>query len=495
MTPQDLDQIARLLAYPIGGGILLNQLDDLFIDANYVARGLHRRGTCEVSLEELRDCEQKRIAILLPAWQEADVIEQMLEHNLAAIDYDRSRYEIFCGTYANDPRTQAPVDALAARVSNVHKVVVPHDGPTCKADCLNWVYQGVVLEEQRRGMRFEILLMHDAEDVIHPLALRLYSMLIPRYEFVQTPVFSLDLAPSEMVAGTYIDEFSEHHLKEMRVRESIGGLIPSAGVGSAFDRAAFEAIALASRQKPFNDASLTEDYEIGLRFRLANRRVHFACCTVLRKQTAGGGRPARVRDEYIATREFFPSDFGASVRQRSRWVLGIALQTWEQIGWQGALPVLYCLWRDRKALFTNALLVLSYALVGYIGLRFSLGLASGSHWDPSELIPPRTFLYTLMSVNLMGFVARCAVKMYFVRRLYGLWHGLLSPARLLVANVISIAATARAVRTYVRHLVTKQPLRWVKTAHAFPSAAALAAESTEPLTLVAVAAAQERRAS
>ena len=157
-----------------------------------------------------------------------------------------------------------------------------------------------MLDEQRHGRRYDILLMHDAEDVIHPLSLRLYSLLIPAHDFVQTPVFSLELALHQGVAATYIDEFAEHHLKDMLVREAIGGLVPSAGVGSAFARDAFEEIARAHGQQPFNVESLTEDYEIGLKFRLAGKKVHFAC------RSLGGARPGsgRARGDHRHPRVF-----------------------------------------------------------------------------------------------------------------------------------------------------------------------------------------------
>jgi adsorption protein B len=475
MTLEAIDLAMRWLAWPVAGAICANQFDELFIDANYLLRGLHRRERRVVPEEALRRVEQKRVAVLLPAWQEAAVIEHMLEHNLAAIDYDPERYDVFCGTYRNDPDTQACVDRLARRFQRVHKVVVPHDGPTSKADCLNWIHQGIVLRERQRGIRYDILLMHDAEDVVHPLSLRLYSMLIPRYEFVQTPVFSLQLRPTQLVAGTYIDEFAEHHLKEMQVRQAIGGLVPSAGVGSAFERAAFQAIALAHRQQPFNPASLTEDYEIGLRFRLAGRRVCFACHTVERRKVVERGllrrRTAVTREEYIATREYFPSSLAASVRQRSRWILGIALQAWEQVGWQGALPVLYCLWRDRKGLLNNLLVLLAYALAAWVVGRNIGAALTGERWDAGEVSPG--LLALVLAFNAGAMAWRILVKVQFVRRLYGPAQGLLVLPRLAVANLIGFLATARAVRTYLRHRLTGQPLRWLKTAHAFPSADAL----------------------
>jgi bacteriophage N4 adsorption protein B len=443
MALEVLDGVARLVAGVTGTGILVNVLDDLFVDAHYFVRRLDRRSSRVLSEQALRTVTPKRVAIMLPAWKEADVIEQMLEHNVAKIDYPRDRYDIFCGTYQNDPETQLRVDAAARRLSNVRKVVVPHDGPTSKADCLNCIYQGIVLAEQQTSRRYDILLMHDAEDVVHPLALRLYSLLIPPNEFVQTPVFSLPLPGRRLVSGTYIDEFAEHHLKDMRVREAIGGLVPSAGVGSAFSRDAFEKLAAEHGQQPFNVESLTEDYEIGLKLRLSNRKAHFACHTI--EYVEGKKR----REEFIATREYFPADFHASVRQRSRWILGIALQTWGQIGWRGALSVLYCLWRDRKAVVTNALLLSAYALALYFAGRAVVAHLTGTAWSFEKVVPAGSPLAWVLAFNVGGAVWRIGMKARFVGRLYGPLHALLTVPRLLLGNVIGILATTRAVGQYL----------------------------------------------
>ncbi len=480
MLLEQLDNAARLLAYPVGLGILANGAEELFFDANYFLRGLHRRSRRTVSLAELRAAPKRRIAIMVAAWQEADVIEQMLDHNLRSLDYDPTQFDIFVGTYCNDPDTQKKVDGVARRARNVHKIVVPHPGPTCKADCLNWIYQGIVLDEKRTGRRYDILLMHDSEDLIHPLALRLYSLLIPAHDFVQTPVFSLPLPKSKLVGATYIDEFAEAHLKDMQVREAIGGMVPSAGVGSAFARDAFEEIAAKHGQKPFNPDSLTEDYEIGLKFRLAGKKVHFALRTVERKvdRPPGlfGGARERWDEEYIATREYFPDGWTASVRQRSRWVLGIALQTWEQLGWKGPLAVLYNLYRDRKALAVNALLLGAYLLMAYVGARSVASAVGAAPWSLDRIAPGGSLLGLILSCNLFFLVWRTVMKFGFVRRLYGAAHGALSLPRLFLGNLISLFATGRAAKMYTGHKLTGKPLRWLKTAHAFPSHEVLRAE-------------------
>jgi hypothetical protein len=149
--------------------------------------------------------------------------------------------------------------------------------------------------------------------------------------------------------------------------------------------------------------------------------------------------------------------------------------------------VRYCLWRDRKAVVTNALLVLGYALVLYVLARMAAGAITGSGWAPATLVPPGSVLYQLLFVNLFAFVARGAVKSWFVHALYGWRQALVSPARLLLANAISVAATWRAVRQYVRHKRTGEPLRWLKTTHAFPSFHVLAGGAPAPALAVAPA--------
>jgi len=445
---------------------------------NYYLRGLFDDEGGPLMVDDLRKKPAQRIALMVPAWHEAGVIRQMLESNLRTLDYPLDAYDIFVGTYRNDEETQAKVDEVARRLPNVHKVVTPHDGPTCKADCLNWIYQGIQLVEEQRGKRFEILLMHDAEDIIHPLALRLYNFLIPDHDFVQTPVFPLETPWHKFVAATYKDEFTEHHLKDMLVREKLGGLVPSAGVGSGFARDVFEEIALEHKQQAFNVLSLTEDYEIGLKFRLAGKKVYFARRAVRRyvKGTKGWFRKREVdlvEDEYIATREFFPDSFKFAVRQRSRWVLGIAIQGWEQVGWSGPLPVLYCLWRDRKALITNFFTIFAYIILVYCLWRWLIGAVTGIPWTIENIFPPGSVLWWLVMANTLILAWRIAMKFITVHKVYGWLHATLSIPRFFVANIINFFATSKALRQYIEHKVTGEPLRWLKTEHVFPSVEAL----------------------
>ena len=171
----------------------------------------------------------------------------------------------------------------------------------------------------------------------------------------------------------------------------------------------------------------------------------------------------------MATREYFPQGLYASVRQRSRWILGITLQTWAQIGWKGPLAVRYCLWRDCKALFTNALLLAAYALVAYSVVCATTAKLLGTTWSFASIAPAYSLLWWVLAFNLLVAVWRAWMKAYMVGHLYGWRHALLSAPRLVVANVIGIAATLRALGQYTSHRVSGKPLRWLKTAHEYPS--------------------------
>jgi adsorption protein B len=282
-----------------------------------------------------------------------------------------------------------------------------------------------------------------------------------------------------------MDEFSEFHLKELAVRDDLGGLVPSAGVGTAFDRESFERIAGVS-QEPFDATNLTEDYDIALRLRLAGKGLHFACHSVDVR-----GEDGEVREEYIATREYFPHGAGASVRQRARWICGIALQAWERFGWQGPAPVRYSLWRDRKGVLNGILILCAYLLVAYLAARCTVAEWIGTPWCLAQVIPPGSWLELLLQVNFAGLAWRSVAKFHFVRTLYGWKHGILAVPRLVIANLVVIAATFRALRLYARHRILDEPLRWAKTDHSFPTVDALGVEARADGAVVVAATAAE----
>ena len=271
-----LDRFVLAILTPLAIAILISGLDDLIVDLAWAWTWIKSVFRPAASLfppgpRQLENAPRQRIAIFVPLWHEHEVIGRMLEHNLAVIRYPD--YHFFAGCYPNDALTQEAVVTIAARFSQVHLALCPHPGPTSKADCLNWIYQHLLLEEERSGQRFDIVLIHDAEDLIHPEELSWINYYAARYDFVQTPVLALPTPLHWLTHGVYCDEFAENHTRDMLVRESLGGFVPSAGVGTGYRREALEKLAHASSNQLFAPEALTEDYENGLRmFRLDARR-------------------------------------------------------------------------------------------------------------------------------------------------------------------------------------------------------------------------------
>jgi adsorption protein B len=55
--------------------------------------------------------------------------------------------------------------------ANITQLIVPHPGPTCKADCLNWIVKGTREYQEQHAIRFAGVILHDAEDVVDTLSL------------------------------------------------------------------------------------------------------------------------------------------------------------------------------------------------------------------------------------------------------------------------------------------------------------------------------------
>ena len=461
----------------VGVIILLSSLDDLFIDAWFWLRELRRSLTVKrrytaLSAEELRAKPEQPLAIMVPAWLEYDVISSMLETMVSTLEY--KDYMIFAGTYQNDQRTIDEVERMRRRYRKLIRVEVPHDGPTCKADCLNWIVQAIFAQNAKQPVPFAGVILHDSEDVLHPLELKYYNYLLPRIDFIQLPVTSLERHWHELVAGTYMDEFAEWHTKDLVVRESLSKMVPSAGVGTCFSRRALEELAAETNNQPFNTDTLTEDYDIGAR--LAQRGMKqifgkFEVEYVTRRRSWFGLGPERVSTIRmpLGVREYFPNTFRTAYRQKARWTLGIGLQGWQQVGWAGSLANRYLLFRDRKGLVTSFIAILAYVLLANFFVFF---LADKFGWwkvyYPSYF-RPGGWLVILMWLNAVALLLRVVQRAYFVGRMYGWEHAVLSIPRMIVGNFINAMAAARAWRLFIAHLITGKRLAWDKTMHDFPS--------------------------
>ena len=451
-----VDHLVLAILTPLALLLLISGIDDMVVDVAWVLAWLRRKLWPSADLyppgERLLDtAPRQRIAILVPLWKEKDVVASMLEHNLAAIRYPD--YHVFCGCYPNDSGTQEAVRSVARRFAQVHVCLCPHDGPTSKADCLNWIFQHLVLNEEQTGQHFDVVVTHDAEDLIHPDELRWINYYAARFDFIQTPVLALATPIFALTHGVYCDEFAEYHTRDMVVRAMLGGFLPGAGVGTGYRRDALDRLAQASANRIFEPDALTEDYECGLRlFRLGCSQ---AFVPILRTETSDWAD----RD-FVATREFFPSTWGTALRQRTRWATGIVLQGMERFGWKGRPGEVYWLWRDRKGLLGNPLSLLANAIFVY-GVATELWTRVGP------------FAGRLATATLALQCIRTFIRMTCGARIYGWRFAALTPLRSVWGNALNSAAAGAAMARYTWAKLHRRPLRWLKTSHAYPTTSAL----------------------
>ncbi len=254
------------------------------------------------------------------------------------------------------------------------------------------------------------------------------------------------------IGGHYSDEFAEAHLKDMAVRSGLGAALPTSGVGCAFRVEVLSAVAGAAG--PFASDSMVEDYELGLR--LSARGFH--------------GRFVRAQDgdgRLVATRALFPGRIEASVRQKTRWMRGIALDGWERLGWPlgTAAPraTLWMLWRDRRTGLAALAIAMGYGAV----LLLMMGQTIAPH---AMALAPGVRLLFVINLLLLGW--RLGVRALCTGHEHGWRAGLRAVPRLFVANIILVMTTWRAFAAHMRAREGEVP-RWDKTQHAFPADAAI----------------------
>ena len=446
-----LSRFAAELALFAGVGFLLFGLNDLLIDIIYFARRgwrsltIYSRYPRAFASAMPASKDPGLMAVFVPAWDESAVIASMLRATLQR--FDHPNYILFVGHYRNDPATAAAIAGVDD--PRVHAVQVNHDGPTTKADCLNALYDALIAHETATGHYARAVVLHDAEDVVHPLELRLFDRLIDRAAVVQLPVLPLTDRGSRWVSGHYCDEFAEAHIKELVVREAVGAAIPLAGVGCAIARKPLAELAARQEGKPFAGASMTEDYEIGLRLGAHGLKTMF-----VRIPAQAGARGV------VASRGHFPATLGAAVRQKSRWLGGIALSGWDRLGWSGRWGERWMRMRDRRGPLAALLLVAAYTaalLWSQLWLAEALGAPIQARLDPT--------LAALLTVNAWLLAWRIVMRAAFTTSAYGIDEGLLSIPRLVVGNVIAMLDAARALSQHMGG----GPRRWEKTRHIFPA--------------------------
>lgn len=426
---------------------LLGAIDEIAVDLAYIRLRLTGRARTKRIIDAHYEGRPLagRCAVLIPAWQESRVIGATIAHALAA--WPQADVRLYVGCYRNDDATCAAARAGAGGDSRITIVKHAVDGPTCKADCLNRLYRALREDEARDGTPIRMVVLHDAEDMIDPAALPLLDEAIDSADFVQLPVLALPQRGSAWISGHYADEFAESHAKAMVVRDALGQGIPGAGVGCAIARDMLARLdARRGFDGPFAAGALTEDYELGLEIARLGGRTRF-----LRIRTQTG--------RLIATRAYFPTSLPCAVRQKARWIHGIALQSWDRRGWHGSVAALWMQLRDRRGPLAALLLAIAYLLLLVYGVELVLA-SSGLLVLPP--LPEST--QVLLWLNFAALLWRLAARAVFTAREFGWGQGVVAIPRVIVSNAVAIIAARRAFASYLASLRGVQP-GWDKTEH------------------------------
>ncbi|MGH7682862.1 MAG: hypothetical protein ACREMT_00840, partial [Vulcanimicrobiaceae bacterium] len=167
----------------------------------------------------------------------------------------------------------------------------------------------------------------------------------------------------------------------------------------------------------------------------------------------------------------FPDTFRTAVRQKARWITGICFQAWQHTGWTGDWFTRYTLYRDRKAVLANLLV-----LVGYAGLVGSLAMLVWAQFDHRVMQPnigPGWWGWPILQLVFLLTILRVFQKAYFVSSVYGPLQGVLALVRIPWGATVNAAATARACWLVAKASATGTQVTWSKTEHAFPTDRAL----------------------
>jgi adsorption protein B len=171
--------------------------------------------------------------------------------------------------------------------------------------------------------------------------------------------------------------------------------------------------------------------------------------------------PARPGERgVVASRGHFPSTIGSAVRQKARWLGGIALAGWDRLGWSGGPGERWMRMRDRRGPFAALLLLAAYSaafLWSQLFIAEALGAPVHAEFDAA--------LATLLTVNGFLLAWRILMRAGFTAYAYGPAEGLFSIPRLVVGNIIAILAAGRAIAIHVGGGAR----RWDKTRHMFPA--------------------------
>ncbi len=458
-------------------GFIFFSIDDLIWDfAYFVTFRRRQKDIYKLDFDVLYSVPPKLLAVIIAAWHEDNVLEKVVDHFILTTHYPQSMYHIFLGVYPNDPATIDVARRLEKKYENVHVVINRMDGPTSKAQNLNNVLSDIRQFEQSHNWRFSSVTIHDSEDVVHPYELRVTNYLIDTYPLLQFPVFPIQRMPTVknffhgMTSGTYADEFAENHFRVMRMREFMQAVVPSAGTGFVISHKILEHY---GDRSLFPEDSLTEDYKLSVQLALEGYHMHYVLESVPRLLDNG-----KVRWDYVATRSLFPSTFKAAVKQKTRWIYGITMQSvdlrkiFALDGKKVSFAFKYSLYKDLKTKFAYLLVLPGYLIFAYSIVSLFTPLPA--------IYPSKNLTWWLSLVLIFIMIYQQTRRAIAILKIYGFRSVVAAclvppfiPLRLFWGNIINFSATCGAWKKLFSansRADTKQhTVVWSKTDHEFLS--------------------------
>lgn len=401
----------------------------------------------DLDLNEVSKTPPKLLAVMIAAWNEENVLEDVVNNLIASTIYPKSMYHIFLGVYPNNTETVEAARALERQHENVHVIINCLPGPTSKAQNINYVINQILEFEKQKNWKFQSFTVHDAEDVVHPYELKVTNYLIDQHPALQFPVFPIIYKPrfgnffKNITTGTYADEFAENHFLVMRNRNNTNAFVPSAGTGFALSRMVIESF---EGGDVLENGSLTEDYKLSLSLYQKNYKLHYVLERIPRVTD-----DHRIVWDYIATRSIFPNTFKTAVRQKTRWIMGITMQSlkFRDIFKLNDLSFVgrYSLYRDQKAKIGNLLAFVGYPVFIYFVVSLFVDLPA--------VYPMYSLSWYLSLMVTVEMIERQVFRGVAIYNIYGLRSVFFSclfpplmPLRIIWGNVINFTATAKAYR-------------------------------------------------
>jgi cellulose synthase/poly-beta-1,6-N-acetylglucosamine synthase-like glycosyltransferase len=293
----------------------------------------------------------KRIAVLVPAHDEATVIERLLG-SLAAVDYPGDLYEVFVVADNCTDATAALARSLGASVHERFDLAARGKG-----QALHWLLQRVPLAE------FDAVLVVDADSVVSTNILQVASAaLAAGYELAQVYDGVLNRDSSSAAALRTL-AFDLHNYVRLLGTEVLGASAGLMGNGMIIATGCL-------REAGWDAFGLAEDMEVHLKLLRGGRRVHFlADASVLAEM------PDSLADSSGQNLRWEAGRLDVAIRHGPRLITqGVKRGSWPQLmaGVETLVPP-----QSAQVLLSGASLAAAATLGSQAGTRLGLLLLGG----------------------------------------------------------------------------------------------------------------------